>query len=67
MFPWLGWKGMSMEGLSICGDVSPFNLLCIFLLPNMVGEQEEGEKEGSQERRMKKQSSQHFLSVLDPF
>lgn len=40
--------------------VSSFNLVCILLRPNMVSEQEEGEKEGSQEKRMDVQS-QHFL------
>lgn len=64
MFPWLGWKGMSKEGLSICGDVSPVYQVCVLLKPNMAGEQEEGEKEGIQVKSAFSECLGPFLSLF---
>lgn len=64
MFPWLGWKGMS-----ICLSVVTFPLStqCLVLLrPNMAGQQEEGEKEGSQEKRMEEHSKSAFSDCFGP-
>lgn len=56
---------MSMEGLSIYVDVSPVGQVCILLWPNIVGDQGEGEKGGSQEKRME-ECSKSALCDVDP-
>lgn len=52
-----------------CPSVLMFLLstVCVLLQPNMVNELEEGEEEGSQEKRMEEQSKSAFSLCFGPF